>query len=106
MLQRAARSNDATPVKQRPQARAQPICPPNASAKGFTMGRGRALTPPGQPFYKKHLYAALHVSQILERSRLVPHARMQCFTFPVRPSKYAVLLFETWQCSHRIFCDE
>ena len=67
VLQRAARSNDATPVKQRPQARAQPICPPNASAKGFTMGRGRALTPSGQSFQQAHVHAALHVSQILER---------------------------------------
>jgi hypothetical protein len=31
-------------VKQRPKA-AQPICPPSASAKGFTMGRGRGLPP-------------------------------------------------------------
>ena len=106
MLQRAARSNDATPVKQRPQARAQPICPPNASAKGFTMGRGRALTPPGQPFQLKHVYDAMRISQIIERLRLVLHAHMQCFILPVRPSRYYDRFFETWQYSQYNSCDE
>lgn len=48
VLQRAARSKDTTPVKQRPPAKAQPLCPPHALAKGFTMGRGRALSSPGK----------------------------------------------------------
>ena len=49
VLQRAARSKDTTPVKQRPPVKPQPICPPNALAKGFTMGRGRPLSSSGQP---------------------------------------------------------
>ena len=48
VLQRAARSKDTTPVKQRPPVKPQPICPPNALAKGFTMGRGRPLSSSGQ----------------------------------------------------------
>ena len=99
MLQRAARSNDATPVKQRPQARAQPICPPNASAKGFTMGRGRALTPPGQLFQQIHAYDAMQIPQIPDRLRLIPHASMLCIRVPVRPGKYPVRFCEIWQRS-------
>ena len=37
-------------MKQRPKPVAQhkPVCPPNAAAKGFTLGRGRGM-PPAPP---------------------------------------------------------
>ncbi|BDA46451.1 5'-3' exoribonuclease 1 [Coccomyxa sp. Obi] len=45
---RASRSKEGTPIKQRPKA-SQPVCPPNSSARGFTLGRGRPQLPPSGP---------------------------------------------------------